>query len=135
MVFKPIVGSNSVLLLDGARHKRERKLLMPPFHGERMWLYGDVMGEAADRSVDDWPVGTSFPLHARMQQITLDIILRTVFVVEEGARLARLRALLVATCEAPAGSAAIPSGEGAGQLRSPAHRSFPVLVVSATWST
>ena len=95
MVFKPIVGSNSVLLLDGARHKRERKLLMPPFHGERMRLYGDMMGEAADRSIDDWPVGTSFPLHARMQQVALDIILRTVFGVEEGARLARLRALLI----------------------------------------
>jgi len=95
VVFKPIVGPNSVLLLDGARHKRERKLLMPPFHGERMRLYGDVMGKAADRSIDDWPVDTSFPLRARMQRITLDIILRTVFGMEEGARLARLRTLLI----------------------------------------
>ena len=61
----------------------------------RMRLYGAVMGEVADRSIDDWPVETSFPLHARMQHITLDIILRTVFGVEEGSRLARLRALLI----------------------------------------
>ena len=95
VVLKPILGPNSILLLDGARHKRERKLLMPPFHGERMRLYGAVMGEVADRSIGDWPVETPFSLHARMQQITLDIILRTVFGVEEGARLARLRALLI----------------------------------------
>ena len=95
VVFKPIVGSNSVLLLDGARHKRARKLLMPPFHGERIRLYGDVMGEVADRSIDDWPVDTSFPLHAQMQRITLDVILRIVFGMEEGARLARLRTLLI----------------------------------------
>ena len=95
VVLKPILGPNSILLLDGARHKRERKLLMPPFHGERMRLYGAVMGEVADQSIGDWPVETPFSLHARMQQITLDIILRTVFGVEEGARLARLRALLI----------------------------------------
>ena len=94
-VLRPVFGSNSILLLDGARHRRERKLLMPPFHGERMRLYGDVMRETADRSIDGWPVGQVFPLHRHMQQITLDIILRTVFGVEDGDRLARIRALLV----------------------------------------
>ena len=54
-VFRLIVGPNSVLVLDGARHKRERKLLMPPFHGERMRLYGDMMCEITDRSIDTWP--------------------------------------------------------------------------------
>ena len=93
--FKMIVGSNSILLLDGARHKRERKLLMPPFHGERMRLYGDMMCEIADRSIDTWPVEASFPIHSRMQEITLDIILRTVFGVDEGVRLSRLRALMI----------------------------------------
>ena len=94
-VLRPVFGSNSILLLDGARHRRERKLLMPPFHGERMRLYGDIMRETADRSIDGWPVGEVFPIHGHMQQITLDIILRTVFGVEEGDRLARIRALLV----------------------------------------
>ena len=94
-VLRPVFGSNSILLLDGARHRRERKLLMPPFHGERMRLYGDIMREIADRSIDGWPVGRVFPIHGHMQQITLDIILRTVFGVEEGDRLSRIRALLV----------------------------------------
>ena len=95
VVLKPILGENSVLLLDGARHKRERKLLMPPFHGERMRLYGEIMREAADRSIDNWPVEDPFPIHERMQAITLDIILRTVFGVDEGALLQRLRSLLI----------------------------------------
>ena len=95
VVLKPILGENSILLLDGARHKRERKLLMPPFHGERMRLYGDIMREIADRSIDTWPIEQPFPIHERMQAITLDIILRTVFGVDEGALLQRLRSLLI----------------------------------------
>ena len=94
-IFKPLVGSNSILLLDGARHKRERKLLMPPFHGERLRLYGDIMCEIADRSIDAWPFGTSFPIHARLQEITLDVILRIVFGVDDAALLSRLRTLLI----------------------------------------
>ena len=50
-VFEPFFGPNSLLLLDGARHRRERRLLMPPFHGERMRLYGEMMCEIADRSM------------------------------------------------------------------------------------
>ena len=55
VVFKLLLGPNSILRLDAARHRHERKLLMPPFHGERMRLYGDMMGEIADRSIDTWP--------------------------------------------------------------------------------
>ena len=51
-VFEMFFGPNSLLLLDGARHKRERRLLMPPFHGARMRLYGEMMCEIADRSID-----------------------------------------------------------------------------------
>ena len=94
-IFKPLVGSNSILLLDGARHQRERKLLLPPFHGERLRLYGDIMCEIADRSIDAWPFGTSFPIHARLQEITLDVILRIVFGVDDAALLSRLRTLLI----------------------------------------
>ena len=95
VVLKPILGENSILLLDGARHKRERKLLMPPFHGERMRLYGDIMREIADRSIDTWPIEQPFPIHERMQAITLDIILRTVFGVDEGSLLQKLRSFLI----------------------------------------
>lgn len=94
-VLKPIVGSNSILMLDGARHKRERKLLMPPFHGERMRLYSQMMCEIVDRSIDSWPMGDPFPIHQQMQEITLDIILRAVFGVAEGKRRWRLRRTMV----------------------------------------
>ena len=94
-MFKLLVGPNSLLVLDGARHKRERKLLMPPFHGERMRLYGDMMCEIADRSIDTWPLETSFPIHSRMQEITLDIILRAVFGVYEDVHLSGLRTLMI----------------------------------------
>ena len=94
-VFRLFVGPNSLLVLDGARHKRERRLLMPPFHGERMRLYGDMMCEITDRMIDTWPPETSFPIHSCMLEITLDIILRAVFGVREDARTARLRTLII----------------------------------------
>ena len=78
-VFKAILGPNSLLLLDGSRHKRERKLLMPPFHGARVRLYGEMMWEITDRSIDSWPVGAAFPIHPFLKDITLEIILRVVF--------------------------------------------------------
>src|SRR5215207_820507 len=90
-VLAPVVGEHSLLLLDGVEHLRERKLLLPPFHGERMRAYEQVMREAADRSIDSWPVGRPFPLLREMQSITLDVILRAVFGVDEGPRLEELK--------------------------------------------
>ena len=87
----PVVGARSVLLLDGAEHLRERKLLLPPFHGERMRAYEQVMTEAADRAIDSWPVGERFELLPSMRSLTLDIILRAVFGVDEGPRLDELK--------------------------------------------
>ena len=95
LVFKLIVGPNSLLALDGARHRRERKLLMPPFHGERMRLYGDMMCEITDRCIDNWPAEAPFPIHSSMQEITLDIILRAVFGVYDDVQLSGLRALMI----------------------------------------
>ncbi|MDE0006336.1 MAG: cytochrome P450 [Rhodospirillaceae bacterium] len=93
-VFKAILGPNSLLLLDGRRHKRERKLLMPPFHGARVRLYGEMMWEITDRSIDTWPAGAAFPIHPYLKDITLEVILRVVFGVDEEPRLARLRGLV-----------------------------------------
>ena len=95
LVFRLILGPNSLLALDGARHRRERKLLAPPFHGDRMRLYGEMMCEITDKSIDTWPMETPFPIQPHMQEITLDIILRAVFGVSEGAHHSRLRALLM----------------------------------------
>ncbi len=76
VVLKPLLGQHSLLLLDGARHLRERRLLMPSFHGERMQAYGEVMRAITDRSIERWPVGRPFPIHPQMQGITLDVILQ-----------------------------------------------------------
>jgi cytochrome P450 family 135 len=85
-ILGPVVGDRSVLLLDGAEHMRQRKLLLPPFHGERMRAYEEVMRRAADRAIDSWPVGHEFRLLRSMQSLTLEVIARTVFGVAEGRR-------------------------------------------------
>jgi cytochrome P450 len=90
-ILRPLVGQYSLLLLDGARHRQQRKLMMPPFHGERMHAYGEVMRTVTDRIIDRWPSGQPFPLQPEMQAITLDVILRTVFGIDEGAALTQLR--------------------------------------------
>lgn len=90
-ILRPLVGQHSVLLLDGARHMHQRRLMMPPFHGERMQAYGEVMRAITDRAIESWPVGRPFPLQPQMQRITLEVILRTVFGIDEDADLVRLR--------------------------------------------
>jgi len=90
-ILGPILGAHSILLLDGERHHRERRLMSPPFHGERMHVYGRLMREIVDRVIERWPVGRPFPIHREMQSITLDVILRAVFGVDEGAAFTRVR--------------------------------------------
>jgi cytochrome P450 len=93
-VMEPVLGSRSVLLLDEDEHLRERRLLLPPFHGERVRRYRELVGEIAAAEVERWPRGTAFSLRPRMQAITLEVILRAVFGIREAERLDRLRALL-----------------------------------------
>jgi cytochrome P450 len=90
-ILGPLVGPASILLLDGSDHVRQRKLLMPPFHGERMAAYASTMQDIVERAVDAWPTGSPFALYPHMQRVTLEIILRTVFGVEEGSQLGDLR--------------------------------------------
>jgi cytochrome P450 family 135 len=90
-VLEPIVGSNSVLLLDGPEHLRQRKLMLPSFHGERMQRYGDLIAEITEADIERWPRGTAFPLRQRTQAITLEVIMRAVFGIEDVDRLADLR--------------------------------------------
>ena len=80
-----------MLVLDEKPHISQRRLLLPPFHGERMQGYGRTMSEIAAQEIESWPTGTPYKLRPRMQAITLEIILRTVFGVSEGERLAELR--------------------------------------------
>jgi cytochrome P450 len=90
VVLKPILGGRSVLLLDGPEHMRQRRLMLPAFHGERMRAYGETMTAVAERHVARWPVGESFSVHPSMQAMTLEIILRTVFGLEDPRRIAQL---------------------------------------------
>jgi cytochrome P450 family 135 len=99
VVLKPVLGNHSVLLLDEAAHMQQRKLLLPPFHGERMQRYGEVMREIAEREIDGWPSGQPFKLWPRMQAVTLEVIMRAVFGVEEGAQLDRFRQVLQRTLD------------------------------------
>ncbi|KAA9154503.1 cytochrome P450 [Amycolatopsis acidicola] len=99
VVLKPIMGEHSVLLTDEDVHLRARKLLMPAFHGSALRGYRDMITELAEREVARWPAGRVFSSHARMQALTLEIILRVVFGVAEGPRLDELRRLLTSAVD------------------------------------
>jgi cytochrome P450 len=94
VVLKPFLGEHSLLLLDGTPHQRHRKLMMPAFHGERMLSYGTSMLETANEVIDRMPLDRPFPIHEPMQELTLRVILRTVFGVAAGARFQKLMELL-----------------------------------------
>jgi cytochrome P450 len=89
-----VLGQNSILVLDEKPHMSQRKLLLPPFHGARMQGYERTMSEIAEREISGWPIGTPYKLRPRMQAMTLEIILQTVFGVREGERMAELRGAL-----------------------------------------
>ena len=87
----PVVGQRSVLLLDGAEHLRHRRLLLPPFHGQRMQAFAAAMRRSADVEIDAWPVGEPFALLPSMQSLTLRVIVQAVFGYEPGAEEEELR--------------------------------------------
>ncbi len=93
-ILRPLLGENSLLVLDGATHMSQRKLLLPPFHGRRMAGYEETMRTIAAREIDSWPSGEHYQLRPRMQAMTLEIIIETVFGVHGGERLDDLRAAL-----------------------------------------
>jgi cytochrome P450 len=90
-ILETFLGPNSILVLDEKPHMSRRKLLLPPFHGERMQGYEATMSEIAAREIESWPAGTPYQLRPRMQAITLEIILRTVFGIREAEKLVELR--------------------------------------------
>src|SRR4051795_6087543 len=78
-ILEPVVGPNSVILLDEAPHLEQRKLLLPSFHGEKMQALAGLMEELTETEVSSWPRGEAVALHPRLQRLTLEIILRAVF--------------------------------------------------------
>ena len=91
----PVLGTNAVNVLDGEAHLRERRLLLPPFHGERIKEYAHTFRECAAREVARWPVGEPFALLPRMQVLALEVLLRTVLGVNDENRLAEYRRRVV----------------------------------------
>ena len=93
-VLAPLVGLNSVILLDEDAHMEQRKLMLPALHGKRMGRLTGVMEEVAEREIAAWPRDVPVRLHERFQTLTLEVILRAVFGLDEGDRLESLRDLL-----------------------------------------
>src|SRR3954465_8388216 len=91
VALEPVLGSRSVLLLDGREHIRQRRLMLPPFHGERLRGYEQLIAEIAEEEMRGWPSNGALTLQPRMQSITLEIILRVVFGMDRGPRLVELR--------------------------------------------
>src|SRR3954454_16131720 len=93
-ILLPFVGPHSILLLDDSAHVRQRKLLLPPFHVERMRAYGDLIRDIARRETATWRSGERLALAPRMSAITLEVIMRAVFGMRRDARTDRLRGVL-----------------------------------------
>ena len=79
---RPILGPNSILTSVGERHMRQRKLLLPPFHGEAVQRYVRMIVEVAEGEIDRWALGAELALAPRMQAVTLEVIMRGVFGIE-----------------------------------------------------
>jgi cytochrome P450 len=90
-ILEPVVGANSVILLDERAHLSQRKLMLPAFHGEKMQRLSALMREVTERELERWPRDEPISLHPRLQALTLEIILRTVFGLDSGERLDAMR--------------------------------------------
>jgi cytochrome P450 family 135 len=123
-VLGPVVGQHSLLLLDGAQHLRERKLMLPPFHGERMRAYAEVIREAADASIASWPLGEPFAMLPRMQSLTLEVIMRAVFGVDETAGAGELARSIRALLDPPSRASMLLLALSGGRVGAAAGRSF-----------
>ncbi|HEY9828376.1 MAG TPA: cytochrome P450, partial [Stenomitos sp.] len=90
----PLLGDASLILLDGDRHRRQRQLLMPPFHGERMRAYERIITTTTERIAAQWRTGSTFNLRQALQDISLQVILAAVFGITDEQRFQSLRQLL-----------------------------------------
>ncbi|MGK7876937.1 MAG: cytochrome P450, partial [Xenococcaceae cyanobacterium] len=93
-ILRPLLGENSLSQLDGLPHQRQRRLLMPPFHGERMRAYGQLICDLTKQVIGQWEIGKPFSIRSSTQEISLGVILRAVFGLDEGERYEQLRKLL-----------------------------------------
>jgi cytochrome P450 len=122
-ILEPIVGKHSVILLDEQAHLEQRKLLLPAFHGEKMQRLVGLMTELTEQELDSWPREQPVKLHPRLQHLTLEIILRAVFGLEQGAQLDSLRDALTGVLEfAESPLSVIPRAQGSLRWWGPVRR-------------
>jgi cytochrome P450 len=98
-IMEPVLGSHSVLVLDGQEHMRQRRLLLAPFQGSRVLAFREIIREVAEREVAGWRTGQRLVLRERMRALTFEVICRAVFGVTEPARAERLRRALMAVID------------------------------------
>jgi cytochrome P450 len=123
IILRPLLGPQSLLRQEGEEHLKRRRLMLPPFHGERMRAYEQTIAEVTEAELASWPAGEPFALHPSMQAITLEVIMRAVFGVSDPARRDALREGLAAVLAESASPAAI--GLTVGALRRlPRYRRF-----------
>jgi cytochrome P450 len=96
---EPVLGPHSVLVLDGPKHLRQRKLLLPPFQGSRVAAFREVIRDVAAREIASWREGSQLVLRERMRALTFEVICRAVFGVTQADRVERLRERLVAVID------------------------------------
>ncbi|WP_375512059.1 cytochrome P450 [uncultured Nostoc sp.] len=93
-LFEPLLGKHSVITISGAEHQRQRQLLMPPFHGERMRNYSQVITEVTKQVISQYQIGKPFNIRSATQAITLRVIMQAVFGLYEGPRAEKLQNFL-----------------------------------------
>ncbi|KJH72446.1 cytochrome P450 [Aliterella atlantica] len=98
-ILLPLLGENSMILLGGAKHQRQRKLLMPPFHGDRLKTYAQVICQVTEQVISQWQIGKPFAVRAAMQEISLQVILNAVFGIHKSDRYQQLKQTLTSLLE------------------------------------
>jgi cytochrome P450 len=93
-VMEPVTGPESILLLDGDRHMRMRKLMLPPFHGEAIAGFAELIEEITNREIDGWRPGDTIRTRTVAQTITMEVIIRAVFGITDPARIEQFKRLL-----------------------------------------
>ncbi|MEB3355913.1 MAG: cytochrome P450 [Synechococcales bacterium] len=93
-IAKPLLGANSMILLSGEAHRQRRQLVMPPFHGDRLTAYGEIIRGIAQTVLQEWVTRPQVDVRNAMQQITMRVILQAVFGLYAGDRYHQLEELL-----------------------------------------
>ena len=93
-VMEPVTGPSSILLLDAERHMRMRRLMLPPFHGEAIAHYAELIEQITNREIDTWRPGDTIRTRTVAQTITMEVIIRAVFGITDPERVAELKRLL-----------------------------------------